>query len=258
MTLNKILYFILFSLALCNGLWAQNTNQKPQYPGGNQAMMQYLDGAIKYPEEAKKKGIQGTVTVKVIIDIDGTVKLPRVMGSVHPLLDAEAIRVVKNMPKWVPGKQNGSKVAMSTTIQINFNKPQSDFEQFAGATEIRAVDEIENKLDSGLYTMVEEMPQYKGKEYLAAIREFAEKNMKYPEKALQEKIEGRVYLQFTVDKKGKIKDISIIRGVNPLLDEEALRIIKLMKKWKPGRQAKKVVDVRLTGLINFKLEDRSK
>ena len=75
---------------------------------------------VKYPEEAQKQKIQGRVTVQFIIEKDGTITGVTVLRSVHPLLDKEAIRVVQNMPKWVPGTQRGEPVRVSYTAPINF------------------------------------------------------------------------------------------------------------------------------------------
>lgn len=92
----------------------------PQYPGGQIAMMKYIMENMKYPEQAMKEGIQGRVTVRFIVEKDGSISDVRPIHSVHTLLDKEAVRVVKSMPKWTPGKQNGKPVRVQLIVPIMF------------------------------------------------------------------------------------------------------------------------------------------
>ena len=92
----------------------------PQFPGGQIAMLQYLMKNIKYPEQAMKEGIQGRVTVRFIVEKDGSISDVKPVLSVHPLLNKEAVRVVKSMPKWSPGKQNGKPVRVQLIVPIMF------------------------------------------------------------------------------------------------------------------------------------------
>ena len=92
----------------------------PQYPGGQIAMMKYIMENMKYPEQAMKEGIQGRVAVRFIVEKDGSISNVRPIHSVHTLLDKEAVRVVKSMPKWSPGKQNGKPVRVQLIVPIMF------------------------------------------------------------------------------------------------------------------------------------------
>lgn len=92
----------------------------PQYPGGQIAMMKYIMENMKYPEQAMKEGIQGRVTVRFIVEKDGSISNVSPIHPVHPLLDKEAIRVVKSMPKWSPGKQHGKPVRVQLIVPIMF------------------------------------------------------------------------------------------------------------------------------------------
>jgi len=94
--------------------------QMPEFPGGESALPAFLGKEIKYPDEAIKNGIQGKVYVTFVVGSDGSVKNAKIARGVDPLLDAEAIRVVNEMPKWKPGKQSGKDVAVQFTIPINF------------------------------------------------------------------------------------------------------------------------------------------
>lgn len=92
----------------------------PEFAGGMGGLMQYLSKNIKYPVEAQKAGIQGRVTMQVIIDKNGNVTNPKVTQPVDPLLDTEAIRVTASMPKWKPGTQRGMPVNVKYTFPIVF------------------------------------------------------------------------------------------------------------------------------------------
>ena len=92
----------------------------PQFPGGQIAMMKYIMENIKYPKQIMEEGIQGRVTVIFIVEKDVRVSNVRLLRSVQPSLDKEAIRVVKSMPKWTPGKHNGKPVRVRFNLPVMF------------------------------------------------------------------------------------------------------------------------------------------
>ena len=94
--------------------------QMPSFPGGPAALMKYLSENMRYPAVAEENGIQGRVTVQFVVEKDGSVTDVRTMKSVDPALDREAERVVKSMPKWIPGKQNGSAVRVKYFVPVVF------------------------------------------------------------------------------------------------------------------------------------------
>ena len=94
--------------------------QMPSYPGGMSALMQYLSSNIKYPAIAEENGIQGRVICTFVVERDGSITDVRIAKSVDPSLDKEAMRVVSKMPKWIPGKQNGSAVRVKYTLPVTF------------------------------------------------------------------------------------------------------------------------------------------
>ncbi len=95
--------------------------EMPQFPGGMEAMMQWIASRMKYPEQAKKDGIQGVVYVGYIVNKAGKVESVEVERSASPLLDAEAVRVVSEMPDWTPGTQRGKAVDVKLVIPIKFS-----------------------------------------------------------------------------------------------------------------------------------------
>ncbi len=96
--------------------------QMPQYPGGTSAMFSYLSSNIKYPLVAQENHITGRVIVTFVVECDGKIGDIRVVKSVDPSLDKEAMRVVGAMPKWIPGKlESGEVVRVKYTIPITFS-----------------------------------------------------------------------------------------------------------------------------------------
>lgn len=94
--------------------------QMPSFPGGPSALMKYLSENVKYPVVAQENGVQGRVVVSFVVEKDGHITDVRVVRSVDPSLDKEAARVVKSMPSWIPGKQNGSAVRVKYNVPVSF------------------------------------------------------------------------------------------------------------------------------------------
>jgi protein TonB len=94
--------------------------EQPSYPGGEEGRIKFLQDNIKYPEEAKELGIQGKVFVTFVVEIDGSITDVRVLRGIGGGCDEEAMRVVRAMPKWVPGKQRGVPVRVQFNLPIKF------------------------------------------------------------------------------------------------------------------------------------------
>ena len=94
--------------------------QMPSFPGGTAKLFDYLNNNLHYPVLAEEEGIQGRVVVSFIVERDGSISNARVTKSVDPSLDKEAVRLVKSMPRWSPGKQNGSAVRVKYTVTVTF------------------------------------------------------------------------------------------------------------------------------------------
>lgn len=96
--------------------------QPPHFPGGQTELMKFVSSNLKYPQEARKSGIQGKVFISFVVERDGTIKEESITieKSVHPLLDNEAVRIVKMMPEWIPANQKGRTVRCKTAFPILF------------------------------------------------------------------------------------------------------------------------------------------
>lgn len=94
--------------------------EMPEFKGGNKALMDYLAANLQYPKGAETKGTQGRVIVQFIVNTDGSIDNAKVLRSVDPELDAEALRVINGMPKWKPGTQKGEPVRVKYTVPVVF------------------------------------------------------------------------------------------------------------------------------------------
>jgi len=162
-------------------------------------------------------------------------------------LDAEAVRLVRSMPKWTPGKQKGIDVRVRYTLPVQFSltaasQPVRQNPNSSAQSQVS---------DTDIFVIVETQPAFP--EGDDARLEFLRQNMKYPEKAKEEGIQGRVVLQFIVEKDGSLSNVEIVRGVDPELDAEAIRLVLSMPKWIPGKQRGVDVRVRYTLPVTFRL-----
>ena len=299
-------------------------DEMPEFPGGTGEMMKYISKSVKYPEDAFKNNVQGRVMVRFIVTKDGSIKNPEVVRSVYPSLDAEAIRVISQMPKWTPGKQRGKAVNVRYVIPLIFKLQGDDSDQTVlTKEEVHAVDgairvltnsdgqptkplylvdgvevsdlnsiapkdiesihvlkndeavstygergkngvvkvvtkhgkKSEDKMDEA-FTVVEEFPEFPGG--TGELMKYLAMNMKYPKDAHDNKIQGRVIVNFIISKDGTIKDPKVVHSVYPSLDKEAIRVVQEMPKWKPAKQRGEAVNVRYTIPISFRLSDDDK
>jgi TonB family protein len=129
-TIKRMLLIYGFLVVLAFPVIAQETSAKhetfaevdeiPKFKGGQEALIQFIQANIVYPEEAKKNGLQGKVFVSFVIDESGVVSDSKIERSINPALDKEALRVVKQMTEWIPGKKDGKPVKVSLTLPIMF------------------------------------------------------------------------------------------------------------------------------------------
>ena len=92
----------------------------PEFPGGEEALFKFLGVNTKYPRKAKKKGKEGIVYVQFVVEVDGSIGDIEILRSVHKLLDEEAVRVIRSMPRWEPGKQRGEDVRVYYKLPFRF------------------------------------------------------------------------------------------------------------------------------------------
>lgn len=230
---------------------------QPQYPGGDITMNKFISDNLQYPKIAQENGIQGRVITQFIVEKDGSLSDIQVVRGVDPSLDKEAIRLIRLMPEWIPGTQRGNKVRVRYTLPVTFRLSDE-------APTVEAAKGVQGKLNDpaikigssdATFVVVEEQPEFPGGN--AAMMNFITENIRYPKEAHEKGIQGRVITKFIVRKDGSIDSVQIARGVDPLLDAEAIRVVESMPTWKPGKQRGQPVNVMFTLPVVFRLDKKT-
>ena len=223
----------------------------PQFRGGDRALMKYLQENVVYPPEAVKDSIQGRVVVQMLIDRTGAVSKVKVVRSVHELLDNEAVRVCKSLPKFVPGRRGGETIQVWYTLPVTFTLTD-DGETAIGSVKERPSLQSETASDDEqCFEEPDVMPEFPGG--LEALLDFLRDNIRYPKMALKNKVQGRVIVGFVVQKTGKVGQIKVLESVDQDLAEEAVRVVKSLPDFTPGLVNDEPVNVWFTLPVNFML-----
>ena len=208
----------------------------PEFPGGEKAMMEFIQTNIQYPDFERENDIQGRVVVGFVVNEDGSIYDISIKKSVSKGLDKEAIRVVKMFPKFKPGKQQGKAVRVAYVLPLMF--------KLAGDAPATAVDTLPHPLmvppPSGVATREQYdkdfiMPEFPGGN--AALTKFINAHNK-----LNSSKTGKhqfVSVMATIDTKGKVTNTSIINGLNDTNNKEAIRIMTTLPKFKPALKSGK-------------------
>ena len=180
-------------------------------------------------------------------------------GIVDPVFEEEIIPITEQeQPKQAPPPPEAPKAEEVLNIIENDSQVEestvqaSDDTQAAVEVKYTPVEVEEEEVDEQqIFQVVEENPEFPGG--MKECMKFLSNNIKYPQISQENGVQGRVIIQFVVNADGSIVDPVVVRGVDPYLDKEALRVIKLMPKWKPGKQRGKAVRVRYTQPVLFRL-----
>jgi TonB family protein len=221
-------FLITIACSLSQYSFAQNKATSPadfkyeeQMPSPTVDISEYLQKNVKYPPAARAARIQGRVMLNFMIDSMGNIGNIKVVHSVHPLLDSEAVRVIRSMPKWtpgsIPGKRKGTDYTVPIEFRINGPAPQAP------------------------------KPSVDIKSYIA-------KSIVYPVNAKQKHIEGVVKVKFVIDTAGKVREPVVTKYLYPSLDSEAVRVITEMPPFTPAMQEGKPVNVYFELPVDFKLK----
>ncbi|SMO71443.1 TonB family C-terminal domain-containing protein [Solitalea koreensis] len=194
--------------------------------------------------------------IKCLIAADGSIKNVEVLKGIGSGCDEEALRIVNLMPKWQPALKNGKPVSLYYNFPISF-KPIGEVHIIrasrnpektivAGSS---STDSLINNSD--IFYHVEEFPEFPGG--MKQLVKFIGKTLRYPAFARRNRIQGKVISDFVITEDGSVSDIKVSQGIDSDLDEEALRVIRLMPKWNPGKRDGQPVRVHYTFPIMFKL-----
>ena len=280
---------ILLSLALSGAAAAPVLAQKPaklKYPaddnsrvydaveqpavpkGGPQGYADYLASHQKYPTAAMQAKQEGTVMVTFVVEKSGSVGEVEVKQPVAPLLDAEAIRVIKAAPKWTPAHHKGKVVRQRVTVPVSFvlaegsgevvevpaagsTKPGQPLPPGAVAAAPGTSSVIGTTASGASIIRPEKGAQPVGG--TAAFFTWIAEHQKYPDLARKRKIQGKVPVEFTVQPDGTLTDVRVVQKHGSGLDEEAVRLIKAAPKWEPALYQGKPIKQKMALPVLFQL-----
>ena len=223
--------------------------KNPEFPGGINGLLNYLSKNIKYPKEAAERGVQGTVYVQFIIGSNGKIRNAKILRGIDSYCDEEALRVVKMMPDWEPGIQNGKKVTVLFQIPVKFRLTNGQMMKQKAEKEYENLSSVDK---DKILLKPDENPSFPGG--LDALLKFLQRNIMYPVQAQKDKMTGTVFVQFIVQKTGEVKYAKVVRGICKSLDEEALRVVHLMPAWTPGKKDGKPINTSFCIPIKFQLQ----
>jgi protein TonB len=220
---------------------------------------------IELPKTNKKIAKKLTVVDNAAEKEDKIIIDDVVVGDESEVI-ADIDKVEKEETKDVEEKLQTKAYATATKSTIVSGAPASSQKNknklgsFSDRSKVQSAeaDEVIVKLEeegvtSDVFYVVDEMPKFKGKG-LDEFRKYIQKKLIYPQSAAENGITGRVYISFVVSKKGKIKDVKVVRSVSSVLDKEAIRVVKSSPLWTPGKQSGKNIKVAYTVPIEFKLQ----
>ncbi len=232
---------------------------QPSPAGGMAGWNKYLSENLRYPPNAQRKGIEGTVIVAFVVNTDGTTTDIEILRSVGGGCDEEVIRIVQGSPKWTPGMQRGTPVRTRMRLPLRFMLGGTDPSRDSTEVSMNAVPlpsgtEEQDSSQEGVvlfFDLVDTPPSPVGG--LEAWSRHLSENLTYPTSARMKGIQGTVLVSFIVNTDGTIEAIELVQGIGGGCDEEAIRTIKISPNWTPGMIKGKAVRTRMKIPIRFKL-----
>lgn len=215
-----------------------NYEEMPSFPGGLKACLQFISRNINTDLLRNLPDFLSEDKYRVIcqftIDSLGVIRNPRIARSCHESLDKEAIRLIRLMPKWNPGKLHGIPTSIRYTMPVTFNRRQ---------------------LCDTVYQVADKMPEYPGG--MKELLQFISKRTRFywhtnniPGEC---GVSGRTICSFIINKEGEISNLKIERPIDPYLDRQALRILTEMPEWIPGEENGEKVCVKYTVPVSWRI-----
>lgn len=231
---------------------------QPAVPlGGTERYAQFLADHQRYPAAAMQQGQQGTVPVRFVVEKTGVVSGVEVVAPVAPLLDAEAVRLIKSGPRWTPARHRGLVVRQRVVVPVSFvlsppAEPVRLPAHGAPAPPPNAADIAASAHPDRPAVVAPDRPaQPVGG--TAAFFTWIEQNQQYPKLARQRKIQGKVPVEFLVQPDGRLTDARVLKKMGSGLDEEALRLIRTAPKWEPATYQGKPLKQKMVLPVLFQL-----
>ncbi|MBP5688423.1 MAG: TonB family protein [Muribaculaceae bacterium] len=203
----------------------------PKFLGGSDAMMRFINENLRYPQTAADSRIEGKVIVQFVVEKDGSIGEVKVVRGVYKDLDQEAVRVIKMLPKFYePGRNAvGEPVRVWYTLPINFKLKEEKSPNPIIVTPGSDNDINETKSSDEIFKSAAHMPEFPGGD--EALMRFLNENIRWPQETCAQ---GKVIVQFVVEKDGSVGEVKIVRRIDPALDREAVRVCKSLPNFYPA------------------------
>lgn len=216
--------------------------QMPRFEGGDlNKFRQWVQMRVQYPKELQQAGVEGRVIVSFEVDKDGSVVNVQTRRTPDDRLSDRVVKLVKQSPKWEPGKQRGQAVRVSYTIPIEFKITKTEAEPQAAEA---------HEEENTPFLIVEQMPTFEGGD-INAFRQWTEAQLKPQHDADGNPLAGMVICSFVIEADGSLSEIIPLRSPDQRLTDEVVRIIKLSPRWEAGRQRGQAVRVKFTVPVQF-------
>lgn len=217
----------------------------PTFQTGDEALYSYLSNNITYPPILIKIKLEGSLDLKFTVDKNGKVKNVEILRGFDPDADSEVIRALEKMPTWNPAKEDTKNIDYTYNLTITF-KLTNELIENSKKIEVNPIKsiEVEKPMEKAIEKELKQVtieikedslnhsPQFPGGE--EALNAFLKQHLKYPKKAIDHGIEGRVIFNLEISDKGKITTITLSKGLFYECNQEAFYLIKQMPDWVPG------------------------
>jgi TonB family protein len=212
-------------------------SKQAEFQGGTlENFRDWVQKNVHYPEKDIKNGVTGKVYVQFVVNSKGKVSTVKILRGVSPSLDQEVFNVISSSPDWVPGSYKGYALKQQFVMPVIFgDNPKSEIEEEPS------------------FVFVEKPAEFQG----GGLQKFAlwvQQNLNYPEEAVKKGIFGKVTVQFAVNKNGNVCDVKTLRGVDPILDKEAIRVLMSSPEWTPASQGGNEVKQQFVMPVIFQLK----
>ncbi|MEA3451125.1 MAG: energy transducer TonB [Bacteroidota bacterium] len=251
--MKKILTITLFIFVIFTCGYAQEDNDNylpPEFIGGNEKFKEFISENIDFPPLLFKKNKIDTVLFLVQISKNGNVDEITTIISTNSILEKMTLEMIESLPNFHPAFKNDSSI--ESTLIFEFNSFLLDTNVIH--CEIGNLETT--MLNIFLYSNgnKESFPVFPGGQY--ALHKFLSDNLEYPDEAMCYGFEGKVLIRFNVSETGKVRQINVLRSVAPVLDNEAIRVVKMLPYFTPASMNGKFVPINITVPIIFTLPSK--
>ncbi|WP_205501878.1 energy transducer TonB [Rufibacter psychrotolerans] len=207
-------------------------DEMPEFPGGVDSLFHYIKENFGPPRYQYTEDSLATLYLTFTVDYFGFVQDVELLSRVHPLVDENAVNLIKGMPQWKPGRHDGKTVNVKYTLPIRVPAPRSVPSFLLGKLAFSNFTYDEKAYETGVFLNIETAPKFLSGE--KAFKSYIKKNYQVPEQALNQRINGTAKLSFIVSPDGQVTKIKALSDLGHGIEENLMEAIGKMPKWQPG------------------------